>query len=83
MAENTLVIEGWNIGFNKVVFTKLLQQELGLSLSSAKEMTDQVLEGKRISVSVLDQDMGRITEAVHRLGAKVIRNSVAAEDSCQ
>jgi ribosomal protein L7/L12 len=83
MTENTLIVEGWNVGFNKVAFTKLLQQELGLSLSSAKEMTDQVLEGKRISLSVLEKDMDRMSEAAHHLGAKIMRHSMAAEESCR
>jgi hypothetical protein len=83
MTGNVLVIEGWDVGFNKVAFTKLLHQELGLPLSSAKDMTDQVLEGKRITVSVLGEDMNRICEAAHGLGARVTRNPVDGEDSCR
>ena len=48
--QRNLVIEGWRAGFNKVAFTKLLQQELSLSLSVAKVMTDQIVEGKSVAI---------------------------------
>jgi ribosomal protein L7/L12 len=83
MAADTLVIEGWTIGFNKVAFTKLLQEELDLPLSSAKEMTDQILNGEKISVNVSGKDMDRISDAVVGLGAKVTRSSASVEDSCR
>lgn len=77
-----LVIEGWREGFNKVAFTKLLQQELGLPLSAAKGMTDQILEGKSIAVSVTDEDRERITSLAQSLGA-IVRTASEVEGSCQ
>jgi hypothetical protein len=81
MAQSTLVVEGWNVGFNKVEFTKLLQKELGLSLSSAKGFTDQVLDGKQVAIDVPQQSLGSMAAAVQELGARV--SSGLVEDSCQ
>ena len=83
MNQCKLLIEGWNIGFNKVEFTKLLQRELNLSLSSAKAVTDQILEGKQLKVDVPRKEMDRIVAAAEALGAKVRPDSVLVEDSCQ
>jgi len=86
----TLFIEGWKIGFNKVAFTKMLQQELHFSLTVAKGMTDQILEGRKLAVNVPgnipDLDIKRINSIAQSLGA-IIRNSApvsaVGEDSCQ
>ena len=83
MTQSTLLIEGWKVGFNKVAVTKILQLELGLSLSSAKDMTDRLLEGKQVALSVPEEHPNRFSEAAENLGAKIHRNSVTAEDSCR
>jgi hypothetical protein len=73
----TLLIEGWNEGFNKIAFTKMLQQELGFSLGMAKNKTDQVLEGRPLAIDVASADSNRISLLAQQLGANV------AEDSCR
>jgi hypothetical protein len=50
-----LILSGWNPGFNKIGLTKLLQVDLGYSLSHAKAITDSVLEGQSIAID-LDED---------------------------
>ena len=80
--QRNLVIEGWRVGFNKVAFTKLLQQELNLSLSVAKDMTDQVLEGKSVAISVTNEDRERVASLAQGLGA-IVRAASALEDQCQ
>jgi hypothetical protein len=83
---NMLLIEGWSQGFNKVAFTRMLQQEFDLSLAAAKGMTDQILEGKPLAFNVAETDIERISSLAQSLGAIVRRDSsvsVIAEDSCQ
>jgi hypothetical protein len=80
--KRNLVIDGWRVGFNKVAFTKLLQQELNLSLSVAKGMTDQVLEGKSVAISVANEDKERVASLAQGLGA-IVRAAPAVEDQCQ
>jgi signal transduction histidine kinase len=83
----TLLIEGWNVGFNKVAFTKMLQHELGLSLTAAKNMTDQVLERTPIAINVLSADIKRISSLAQQIGAIVSSGnsstSAIPEDSCR
>jgi hypothetical protein len=83
ITRNTLLIEGWRIGFNKVGFTNLLRQELDLSLSAAKDMTDQLLEGKQLAMNVSSKDIDRISALVQDLGPNVRSDASLAEDSCQ
>jgi hypothetical protein len=78
--QRNLMIEGWSVGFDKVAFTKLLQQELNLSLSVAKVMTDQVLEGKSVAINVTDEDRERVASLAQGLGA-IVR--AASEPECQ
>ena len=83
MTPSRLLVEGWKIGFEKVAFTKLLQQEMGLSLSSAKDMTDQVLDGKQIALAVSESELNRVSDAMSSLGAMVRRDIAIAERSCR
>ncbi|HEX3374129.1 MAG TPA: hypothetical protein VHS13_07970 [Edaphobacter sp.] len=80
--QRNLVIEGWRVGFNKVGFTNLLQQELNLSLSVAKGMTDQILEGKSVAISVANEDRKRVASLAQGLGA-IVRAASAVEGQCQ
>jgi ribosomal protein L7/L12 len=79
----SLLIEGWNEGFNKVSFTKLLQQEMGASLSTAKDMTDRILEGKPVTVNVVEKDADRIASLAEERGAIVRRAASVVEGSCR
>lgn len=81
--QSKLLVEGWKIGFNKVAFTKLLQQEMALSLASAKEMTDQILDGKQITLAVSESELNRISDAMSDLGAMVRRDVAVTEKSCR
>lgn len=79
----TLLIEGWQKGFNKVGFTKMLQEEFDLSLTIAKGMTDQILENKPLAINVAEIDIERVSLRARNLGAIVRRGSFVAEDSCR
>jgi ribosomal protein L7/L12 len=81
--QSTLFVEGWNAGFNKIAFTKLLQVGLGLSLSQAKSLTDQILEGAQVKIDVPPNQLSKLTNSAKSLGAKVGDGSPLTEDSCQ
>ena len=69
---NKLRILGWKAGLHKVSMTKLLHEETSLSLSGAKQVVDQVLEGQEIDVDVPANS--NLRDLVHRLrllGARV------------
>lgn len=64
---------GWRPGLNKVGLTRVLQSELGLSLSQAKRATDQVLQGEAVSLPVSDrQTADRAAQRVTALGADAL-----------
>jgi len=67
----TIVISGWDIGFQKINFTQKLRREFDFSLSSAKNASDAVLNGKHLEFQVQDSDCGRILSEFSELGAKV------------
>lgn len=69
----TVVIFGWNVGFQKVGFTKLLRYELGYSLSEAKSKTDAVLENQRIELTLHKADVDHVLFKLTQLGAKFRR----------
>ncbi len=73
-----LIISGWNIGFRKVEFTKMLQSELGLGLSEAKGTTDKVLEKELVELHVSGQNYARIVELATELGVVVLGNETEA-----
>ena len=85
--QTILLVEGWNEGFNKVAFTKMLQHEFGFSLAMAKNMTDQVLERKPLAISVVSADIKRISSLAQQIGAIVSSEnssmSAMPEDSCR
>ena len=45
-----LVLNGWNVGMNKVLLTKTLRTEFGYSLEDGKSITDQVLDNMEIRI---------------------------------
>ncbi len=68
-----LVINGWNLGTNKIQLTNTLRAEFGYSLSEAKAITDQIVDNREIRVPfdregpVAENFVGRLRE----IGAKV------------
>ena len=83
----TLIIAGWNEGFNKIAFTKMLQHEFGFSLTAAKNTTDQVLERIPIAISVESADIKRISSLAQQIGAIVCSGNSSTpaipEESCR
>jgi ribosomal protein L7/L12 len=45
-----LVINGWNVGLDKILLTKALRAEFGYSLSEGKSITDQVVDNREIRI---------------------------------
>ena len=68
----TVLVSGWNVGFNKVKFTQLLQRTLGYSLGQAKRATDAVLEGGALELQVPDDESERLLSTMSALGAKCV-----------
>lgn len=63
-------IVGWREGMQKISLTKLLQEELGLPLASAKDVVDRVLDGSEEIVSLpVRADAEAIAAAMRRHGA--------------
>jgi hypothetical protein len=77
----TLIINGWNIGFRKVEFTKMLQAELSLGLADAKKTTDRVVDRELVELHVSDQSYTRIVKLAANLGAVVLDKETEA--TCQ
>ena len=67
-----LVIQGWEIGFQKVAFTNLLRSEFGYSLSGAKSATDSVLEAKQLELEVPDAEISRVLSKCRELGVRAV-----------
>ena len=67
-----VVIFGWNVGFQKVAFTKMLKSKLGYSLSESKAATDAVLDNQRIELHVQDSDLSEMLSRLNELGAKFV-----------
>jgi ribosomal protein L7/L12 len=65
-----VVIDGWNVGFRKVEFTKMLKSRLGYSLSDAKALTDAVVAEHRVELHVEDSNLSEFQSALNELGAK-------------
>jgi len=63
-------LRGWQPGFNKVEFTKLMKAEVGVSLSAAKNLTDRLLAGETIIIWV--KDLQRTIDQARSLGATVL-----------
>jgi hypothetical protein len=80
-SDKILTISGWKVGFQKVEFTKMLQRELGLSLSAAKNITDRVLANERIDLPLGNADTKRVVDAALELGAIVLADDL--EGACQ
>ena len=66
----TVLISGWNTGFQKVAFTRLMKSELALTLRPAKQTTDRIMDGERVELEVPDEQVERLLAAMAELGAK-------------
>ena len=64
-----IFVTGWNIGFQKVEFTKTLKLELGCSLSKAKGMTDAVLDCQAVQIDLAEEQFERVSARLNELGA--------------
>ncbi len=69
--QKLLVLAGWSYGFNKVEFTKMLQNELGYSLSVAKNITDQVLTTHPVELLLPESNYELVSHLSRKLGAIV------------
>jgi hypothetical protein len=67
----TIVVSGWNVGFQKINFTQKLRDEFNFSFSGAKNACDAVLDGQRLELHVQDSDYLRIRSELIQLNAKV------------
>lgn len=65
-----LRLTGWREGMQKISLTKFLQAELGLSLKTSKQVVDDLLDGREVSLDIpLDQDVSALARAIQGLGA--------------
>ena len=63
---------GWRVGLRKVSMTQALQQYAGLSLTNAKHITDRVLDGFTIDISMDIDKAILLRQVLDQLGAEVI-----------
>ena len=66
----TVLVAGWNVGFQKVKFTFLLQARLGYSLSRAKHVTDAVLANNDVELQVEEEQGEALVSSMKDLGAR-------------
>ena len=66
----TVLLSGWNAGFNKIGFTRLMQQVLGYSLTEAKRVTDTIVDGEMVTVQVSEIQADRVIASMSELGAR-------------
>jgi ribosomal protein L7/L12 len=63
-------IKGWQVGFEKIALTRLLQKTAGMSLREAKAVVDDVLEGRDVRFDApVGVDVHDLVKAIQRLGA--------------
>ena len=64
-----LVLKGWRPGLKKVSAVKLLQEQAGLSLISAKACVDRLLKNETVSVDMADaEDASELARELTNLG---------------
>jgi ribosomal protein L7/L12 len=65
-----ITLKSWNPGLKKVSLTKLLQEQAGLSLTSAKQYVDRLLADEAVSVNVpTTEEAAQLAEEITKLGA--------------
>ena len=68
---NRVHLTGWREGFDKIATTKTIRAHLGLDLAAAKRCTDDVLEGKPVTLEVSDTLTARsLAHDLEALGVK-------------
>jgi hypothetical protein len=72
-----LILSGWNLGFNKIGLTKLLQTDLGYSLSHAKAITDAVLGDQPVTIDLKDIQVDQMVIKLNKLRVKFVLNNDA------
>jgi hypothetical protein len=66
----TIRLVEWKPGLRKISLTKLLQRQLGVSLSVAKHAVDELLEGRQVSLTVPGHvDGASLAAEIQLLGA--------------
>ena len=68
--KSCVYLRGWQVGFNKVAFTKLMKEEVGVSLLAAKNLTDRLLTGETVIIWV--RDLSKTVDEARNLGAIVL-----------
>jgi hypothetical protein len=67
----TVAITGWNAGLQKVSLTTLIQTHVGMTLTAAKQCTDNVLEGRPVLLRVASsEDAAAFCAALLAIGAR-------------
>lgn len=66
----TVLISGWNDGFQKVHFTHLMKAEMHLTLHPAKQITDRIMDGELVELEVPDEQVEQLLSAMTALGAR-------------
>jgi len=70
-----VVIDCWEIGFQKIAFTNLLRSDFGYSLSGAKDATDALLHGQRLELQVPDEEADYLLSRCVELGVRATINA--------
>jgi hypothetical protein len=68
----TVLFTGWNYGLQKVALTKLLRSEAHLPLSVAKDVVDQLLDGRSPEIVLDDETADRFVQMAEVLGAQCV-----------
>lgn len=66
----TILISGWNDGFQKINFTMLMKSEMGLALSPAKQITDRIMDNDQVELQVPDAQVDHLLAEMAKLGAR-------------
>ena len=66
----TILLSGWDMGFNKVRFTRLVQHVLGYSLPEAKRVTDTIMDGKTVMIKIPEVNAESVVSSMSELGAR-------------
>ncbi len=65
-----VLLTGWNTGFRKVAFTKLIQSQTNSSLKEAVGQTERMLDGGTVAIEFQTLDQARAFAAeAQALGA--------------
>jgi ribosomal protein L7/L12 len=72
-----VIIIGWRKGLQKIPMTKLVQKYTSLGLSEAKSVTDRVLNGEVIVLTVNgDEEAASLVEQLKAIGAEAFHEAV-------